>query len=312
MVDEFERKHGPVVDRSEFDGEFVVPPHLKNLAHMFSAKPMRLQGGLLGSLSRSRTFLTLQVNSRDYLHSSVPDLSRSVPTTPSSNQRMTLANSVESVLEENDSTMLRPPSATANGAIEMRRMSEQDSVQYKRGAMKLSKMAKQPIIYTTTPSHFRNNSEPMNRLFPFNSKTPPPPPSQVSKKSNTCFEGIINRSANNNNLSKQLQQQQQKSAAAAVLLRNSNESSTTYGSSSMHNISTFDTSSISKWGNVRNSNSFSAELNINTLSRYTIPRVSLAGTNNGGSGGAGSPTTGILLTDSRRNSPHNGVEDSAA
>lgn len=341
MVDDFERKHGYFVDRCEFDGDFVVPPHLKNLAHMFAVKTMRLQGGLFGSLSRSRTFLTLQTNSRDYLHSSVPDLSRSAPTTPGSSQRMHLANSVESVLEENnDPNGLRGLGATTtnNGTAgstlmashEMRRMSEQDSIEYKRGIMKISKMInnKQPIVYTTTPSHFRNNSEPMNRLFPLNSKIPPPPPSQITKKPNNIviIDGHMPSSSrsnknhtnnlNNNNNNNLINQQQQKTAAAAVLYSNNQES--VLSSCSMHNISALDASSISKWGNVRNSNSFSSELNVNTLSRYTIPRVSLLGSagnggnNDGNSRGAGTPKLGIVLTDGRQKSPHNGVDDSAA
>lgn len=71
MIDGFERRHGPVEDRSIFDGEIIVPPHLRNIA--FNS---RFNGSLFGSLSRSRTFLNLSANARHTFHGSVPDLSR--------------------------------------------------------------------------------------------------------------------------------------------------------------------------------------------------------------------------------------------
>lgn len=75
MIDGFERKHGPVEDRSIFDGEITVPPHLRNLS-LTSIRANRLHGSIFGSLSRSRTFLNLTPNARHTFHGSVPDLSR--------------------------------------------------------------------------------------------------------------------------------------------------------------------------------------------------------------------------------------------
>lgn len=75
MIDGFERKHGPVEDRSIFDGEITVPPHLRNLS-LTSIRANRLHGSIFGSLSRSRTFLNLTQNARHTFHGSVPDLSR--------------------------------------------------------------------------------------------------------------------------------------------------------------------------------------------------------------------------------------------
>lgn len=74
MVDAYEQIHGPVDDRSIFDGEIIVPPHLRNMS-LTNLRPNRLHSGLLGSLSRSRTFLTMPTNSRHTFHGSVPNLS---------------------------------------------------------------------------------------------------------------------------------------------------------------------------------------------------------------------------------------------
>lgn len=75
MIDAYEQKHGPVDDRSIFDGEIIVPPHLRNMS-LTSLRAHRLHGSLFGSLSRSRTFLNIPQNARHTLHGSVPDLSR--------------------------------------------------------------------------------------------------------------------------------------------------------------------------------------------------------------------------------------------
>lgn len=75
MVDGYEQKHGPVDDRSEFDGEIVVPPHLRNIS-ISSLRSSRMHGGLFGSLSRSRTFVNIAGNARHTFHGSVPDLAR--------------------------------------------------------------------------------------------------------------------------------------------------------------------------------------------------------------------------------------------
>lgn len=272
MVDDYERKHGEVEDRSVFDGEIVVPPHLRNMTHTLGSRPLRLHGGLLGNLSRSRTFLSLSSNSRENLHSSVPDLSRSVPSTPSQKSRLTLANSVESVLEETEmpkkvQTKTSVNYIFSNNGVELRRKSEQDNLQILRNRNNVNSVnasKKSAVVYTTTPSHHRHTSEPMNRLFPMRAQL---------KKPATIIEGITNRTSisnNQNNLPNKIESQ--------------------LSSSSMHNISTADNQS--KWGNVRNSSSFSAD-----LAKYTIPRVSL--TNNG--------TQGVVL---KNNNEHS--NDSAA
>lgn len=75
MIDAYEQKHGQVEDRSIFSGEIVVSPHLRN-TNLLNSRSNRLRDGLLGSLSRSRTFLSLPLNSRQSFCGSVPDLSR--------------------------------------------------------------------------------------------------------------------------------------------------------------------------------------------------------------------------------------------
>lgn len=95
MIDDYEQKYDVVVDRSEFDGEIVVPQHLRrNSAGGFLNH--RVSSGILGSLTRSRTLLTMSgggggapatmTNSATgagthqgmmMVHGSVPDLSRS-------------------------------------------------------------------------------------------------------------------------------------------------------------------------------------------------------------------------------------------
>lgn len=76
MIDAFEQKFGPVEDRSIFDGEIVVPPHLRNMS-LTSIRANRFaNGSIFGSVPRSRTLFTLPPNARHTFHGSVPDLSR--------------------------------------------------------------------------------------------------------------------------------------------------------------------------------------------------------------------------------------------
>uniref|UniRef100_A0A182M0L4 Protein kinase domain-containing protein n=1 Tax=Anopheles culicifacies TaxID=139723 RepID=A0A182M0L4_9DIPT len=116
MVDEYEDHWGPV-DRREFDGDFTVPPELRNRTNSLNTLSLRLL-----NITRSRTFLTLPTmanggvagggvyggsgnggnSNRNSIHSSVPDLSRSMPNTPNSGHKLSLASSYDSVLEENE------------------------------------------------------------------------------------------------------------------------------------------------------------------------------------------------------------------
>uniref|UniRef100_A0A182JPX8 Protein kinase domain-containing protein n=1 Tax=Anopheles christyi TaxID=43041 RepID=A0A182JPX8_9DIPT len=126
MVDEYEERWGPV-DRREFDGDFTVPPELRNRTNSLNTLSLRLL-----NITRSRTFLTLPTmanggvaggggyvsggngngSNRNSIHSSVPDLSRSMPNTPNSGHKLSLASSYDSVLEENEGEH-QPPAMVA-------------------------------------------------------------------------------------------------------------------------------------------------------------------------------------------------------
>ncbi|XP_052873307.1 STE20-like serine/threonine-protein kinase [Anopheles cruzii] len=114
MVDEYEAAWGGPVDRREFDGDFIVPPELRNRANSLNTRSLRLL-----NITRSRTFLTLpnvpNGSSRSTIHGSVPDLSRSVPNTPNSGHKLSLASSYDSVLEENESENHPPGGAGGSG-----------------------------------------------------------------------------------------------------------------------------------------------------------------------------------------------------
>ena len=170
MVDEYERKYGPV-DRSEFDGEFVVPPELRNRSNTLNSRSLRLHGGLL-SISRSRTFLSLPVhnNSRNNsIHSSVPDLSRSMPNTPNSSHKLALATSYDSVLEENEDENgengkpIVKYAFTTDG-VNYRRKSEDilSTKKSHKGYAKILVKARPPI--PPPMNHSRQQSEPINRI----------------------------------------------------------------------------------------------------------------------------------------------------
>lgn len=80
MIDDYEHKFDVVVDRSEFEGEIVVPQHLRKSGGGFLNN--RISGsGLLGSLTRSKTLLNMGGGSvgsgSSLVLGSVPDLSRS-------------------------------------------------------------------------------------------------------------------------------------------------------------------------------------------------------------------------------------------
>lgn len=238
QVNDFERRYGPT-DRSDFDGDFYVPAEVRNRIN--SAKgSLRIHGGLL-TLSRSRTFLSLSNNSRSSIHSSTPDLSRSVPNTPGSNHKISLTSSYDSVLEENESEGVmvvkkgKGKNKKKNGkshhsslhhifssSTQLRRKSEDllDS----RASNSSNGSAKQP------QQHVRQSSDQAYRLIP-RVKAP----------------GFMD------------------SLADRMKAQASESPSEANGSSP-------------RWGNVRGSNSFAGDLSISSLSTYTIPRVNLSQT----------------------------------
>ncbi|XP_058834945.1 serine/threonine-protein kinase 10-like isoform X4 [Topomyia yanbarensis] len=204
MVTDYEQKWGPV-DRRDFDGEFVVPPEIRNRTNSLNTRSLRLHGGLL-NISRSRTFLTLPVaNGRNSIHSSVPDLSRSVPNTPNSAHKLSIASSYDSVLEENENEN-RPVPGENQSAIKY--LFTDDGIHTRRKSEDLLSGRRTKNTHKNDPyryqhdngsrtrhvpsmiplqSHYRQCSEPNNRIVPIRVN-------QVKKPGN-IFEGMTNRSS---------------------------------------------------------------------------------------------------------------------
>lgn len=285
MVDEYELKYGPVDDRSIFNGEIIVPPHLKNQTN---SRSTRIHGGLLGSLNRSRTFLNLptNLNSRESLiHGSVPDLSRSIPNTPNTNHKSQPDFSIENIDE--DEKVVSNLKLSFNGRIKQMAGSS-SSKNLRRGSDDLPptghRNSRNNIIGTagkmsTTNHHNRNNSEPNNKYAPNRAQI---------KKPTTIFEGINNRNSQNYDKTKRL-------------------------SASLHNIHKINQTekiqekvqSPSKWGDIRGSNAYSDGFSVGSLSTYTIPRASL---NNQRINLQGTSASADVLNDD----DDVGVDDSAA
>lgn len=278
MVDEYELKYGPVDDRSIFNGEIIVPPHLKNQTNNRST---RIHGGLLGSLNRSRTFLNLptNLNSRDSLiHGSVPDLSRSVPNTPNSNHKSQPDFSIENIDE--DEKVVSNLKLSFNGRIKQMTGSRRGSDDLPPSGHRNSKniVIGSTGRMSTTNHHNRNNSEPNNKYVAMRGQI---------KKPTTIFEGISNRNSQNYDKTKRL-------------------------SASLHNIHKLNQTektqekiqSPSKWGDIRGSNAYSEGFSVGSLSTYTIPRASL---NNQRINLQGTSASADILNDDDI-----GVDDSAA
>lgn len=257
MVDEYELKYGPVDDRSIFDGEIIVPPHLKNQTINRST---RIHGGLLGSLNRSRTFLNLptNLNSRESLiHGSVPDLSRSVPNTPNTNHKTQPDFSIqESVIVDGEESpkVVSNLKLSFNGRV--KQMAAGNSKNLRRGSDDLppTGQRRNNVIGTSGKMqsvHHRNNSEPNNKFVPIRTQI---------KKPTTIFEGISNRNSQNYDKTKRL----------SASLHNIHKLNQTEKQQQQEKIT-----SPSKWGDIRGSNAYSEGFSVGSLSTYTIPRASL-------------------------------------
>ncbi|XP_039439320.1 serine/threonine-protein kinase 10 isoform X4 [Culex pipiens pallens] len=207
-VDEYELRWGGPVDRREFEGDFVVPPEIRNRTNSLNSRSLRLHGGLL-SISRSRTFLSLPVANggrNGGIHSSVPDLSRSVPNTPGSAHKLSLASSYDSVLEENENEGGGVAEGQGGGqqsaikyiftddGVHLRRKSE-DILSGRRTKIPVKGSQGHGRAYQENggrpqsqqqhqQSHSRQHSEPSNRLVPIRVKKP-----------GNFFEAMTNRSS---------------------------------------------------------------------------------------------------------------------
>lgn len=260
QIDMYEIRYGET-ERSDFEGEFIVPAEVRSRVN--SAKgSLRIHGGLL-TISRSRTFLSLSNNSKSSIHSSTPDLSRSVPNTPGSNHKISLTSSYDSVLEENEE----------DGVIIIKKGKAKDkkkskshysSVQQIFGGNKTQRRKSEDLLESRNSNsasnvsihavnkqqqHVRQSSDQAYQLIP-------------RVKQPGLMEGFINRS---NAQSVNVQESTRFTASTS-------KSSVELDSETLiqHELSP------TRWGNVRGSNSFSADLNISALSTYTIPRVTLS------------------------------------
>lgn len=258
QLDDYERKYG-LVDRCEFDGDFVVPPELRN--RQSNKGSLRIHGGLL-TISRSRTFLSLSNNSKSSIHNSTPDLSRSVPNTPGSNHKLSLTSSYDSVLEENEEdgvvvitkqsgkdkkkgkkSYYSSVQTIFNGGDNARRKSE-DLLDSRNGNVSMRAVEKQQ-------QHVRQSSDSAYKLIP-----------RVKNPIN-LNEGITNRSK-------------------VIPEVNRLSASTSLSSVSLNNHTIIHQNhppamSPTRWGHNRHgSTSFQSDLNISSISTYTIPRVTLS------------------------------------
>ncbi|XP_055703156.1 serine/threonine-protein kinase 10 isoform X1 [Phlebotomus papatasi] len=290
MIDEYEKKHNVVTDRTEFEGDIVVPPHLRHNT-MLNSRPMRLHGGILGSLTRSRTLLSLSHSSRDSMHGSVPDLSRSVPNTPHISQKLTLANSVDSVLEESSTDGMNgsqtlpvkkkpPPMGKVVGAassskyvftndgVQLRRTSSEEQPKRIPGAKNLSQQIGRSIASLPPIHHHhhvhqtRNNGDQLSSRYSSHDRRMP-----VKKPSN-LMEAMTNRSKLHQNTS-----------SANIVTTMGAQGRISVISREKIGIELDGDGGFSKWGNVRGTNSFSGHDSpvIASTPRYSIPRVSLGG-----------------------------------
>lgn len=238
-----------------------MPAEVRNRVN--SAKgSLRIHGGLL-TISRSRTFLSLSSSGKSSIHSSTPDLSRSVPNTPGSNHKISLTSSYDSVLEENEEDGViiikkgKAKDKKKNGKshrstvqqifgsnnVQVRRKSEEllDSRKSSTSSSNVSMMAVQKQY-----QHVRQDSDQGFRLIP------------RVKKPSGFIDGYKKESPNINDSTRFTTSSSRSSAELDI------------EGSIQHELSP------TRWGNVRGSNSFSADLNISSLSTYTIPRVSLS------------------------------------
>lgn len=236
QVDDFERRYGRT-DRRDFDGEFYVPPEVRN--RLNNAKgSLRIHGGLL-TMTRSRTFLTLTSHHRSSIHSSTPDLSRSVPSTPGSNHKFSLASSYDSVLEENENegvVVIKKGKAKDKKSMKSVKHIFEQKPRRKSEDLLENSSRKSPARLDDLPTfeavqlqqqHVRQSSDQAYRLIP---RVKPHVDPRQSQDNLSIDEDYADDRAGN----------------------------------------------ISRWGNFRGSNSFAANMNVGTISTYAIPRVSLS------------------------------------
>lgn len=256
QIDDYECKYGPC-DRSDFDGEFYVPAEVRNRVTN-SKGSLRIHGGLL-TISRSRTFLTLSNNNKSSIHSSTPDLTRSVPNTPGSSHKLSLTSSYDSVLEENEDEGVM---IIKKGKEKKKNGKYYNSVQHMFDNVPVRRKSDDFLDKrTSTSSSNSNNMAAVERQQ-----------QHVRQNSDQAYRLIPRVKKSNDNFVDRTYYQQQQQQTYEIRETSSFTASTSKSSASLSSETAMN---YSQWGHVRGSNSFAADLNTSNLSTYTIPRVSL-------------------------------------
>lgn len=314
MIDAYEQIHGPVDDRTIFDGEIIVPPHLRNMS-LVNLRPNRLHSGLLGNLSRSRTFLTLSTNSQHTFHGSVPDLSHSassngtMPPPPKLQQQLQLSASSDgdsstlllnlhsnSTQSLGDFQNIHKPLSASNGNhfnadfYAMNSGTNENTLPRVNRSMKslnnieLRRRSEDHSMYMRSHDRRANSLKPLKPIV-YTTK-PSDFRSESSQSMNAYTDSYITLIKTNI-----------QSRSNSYLNRSTNRSpvrtiSPLCTAASMHNINSMDSSSnqsiasppLSPLGTCHTfqrppkyfSSGFSGELSLSNLSKFTIPRVSLS------------------------------------
>lgn len=288
MVDAYEQIHGPVDDRSIFDGEIVVPPHLRNLSLINSR-----HSGLFGSLSRSRTFLPISNNSRHTFHSSVPDLSHNTSNGTQVNnhnsiQINSINNSTPSLIgngqngdqsnaseKDNFDETVMPyanQSLRSLNEIELRRKSEDQSILFISQSRQLVNSTKtiKPIVYTTKPSDFKRNDryksmEPNSDNYSYMTLIQ----TNIHSRSNSYLNRSFNRSP-----MRTISPLCATSSLHNINMTDSSSSETILSTASPPVMLPLLTTTTGTFHS--NKKHFAGELSLNNLTKFTIPRVSLS------------------------------------
>jgi hypothetical protein len=254
QVDEYEFKYGPT-DRSDFDGEFYVPAEVRNRVNS-SKGSLRIHGGLL-TISRSRTFLTLSQNSKTSIHSSTPDLTRSVPNTPGSSHKLSLTSSYDSVLEENEDEGVM---IIKKGKDKKKNGKSYNSVQHIFDNVPMRRKSEDFLDKRTSTRSSNSNNNTMNAMQRQQQ--------HVRQSSDQAYRLIPRvKKSNENSFTRQSQMQTFEVKESSNFTASTSKSSASLSSEAIMNYS--------RWGHVRGSNSFAADLNVSNLSTYSIPRVTL-------------------------------------
>lgn len=239
MIDDYEQKYDIVVDRAEFEGEIVVPQHLRKSGVSGGGgflngvgRNNRMSSGILGSLTRSRTLLSMSGSTGNVttVHGSVPDLSRSSVLAVAGNGKgistPLLEESSDYKLKESgaagsesaldvDSLMLmgtgggqkitKSRGKKLSAAKSTNYLFDEDGVQLRRDSEEYYRGRQSggggADVFEGEPSQlmksFQSRNLSMDRTWTGRASTSPPPP--PSRASSTMLHNHFHSNSNNNN-----------------------------------------------------------------------------------------------------------------